>query len=137
MQIKTDIHSTHLNYRTICSLFVLTRSVAHCSHTIILTLVEVEWWKTMDCICISKASNLEVKILQGFLYREIGTAFPEILMFILSESHLSLRSSEDPKKVYARICPVQVCMCIYKSSLQCLNFALVSQEQCVSFYNKC
>lgn len=134
MQIKTDIHSTHLNNRSICPLFVLTRSVAYCSNIIIMTLVELECWKTMDCICISGASNLEVKILQSFLYREIGTAFPVILT--LSESHLSPRSSEDPKKVYARICYVQVCVPLQKF-IAVPSFSLVSHEQCFSCYYEC
>lgn len=123
MQIKTDIHSTHLNDRTICPSFVLIRSVAHCSHIIIIALVEVERWKTVDCVCISEACNLEVKILQGFLCREPGPSFPEFFIFILSESQVSLRSSVEPKKAYVRICYVQVCMHTYRISVQCLNSA--------------
>lgn len=126
MQIRTDIHSTHLNDRTICPSFVLIRSVAHCSHIIIITLVEVERWKTMDCVWISKACHLDVKILQGFLYREPGHAFPEFFIFILSESQVSLRSSVEPKKAYGIICYVQVCMCTYRITVQCLNSVCAS-----------
>ncbi|XP_044059583.1 uncharacterized protein LOC122879491 [Siniperca chuatsi] len=106
IEIKTDNHSTHLNYRSICPSSVLLRSVAHCPH--IITLVLVDHWKTMECVCICKECNLEVKVLQGFLYRERGPAFPEFFISILSESQVSPMSSEESQKAYVRICYVKM-----------------------------
>lgn len=103
LQIKSDIHSSHLNCRTSCPSFVLIRSVPQCSH------LATAHWKKMDCICINKVCHLEVKILQGFLYRPPGPAFPESP--ILSESQVNVRSSVEPKEAYVRIYYVQVCMC--------------------------
>ncbi len=125
MQIKTDNHSTHLNYISICSSSALLRCVAHCSD--IITPILVDNWKKMDCICIHKACSLEVKVLQGFLYRELGDALPESLVFILSESKMIPMSSEE-SQAYVRICYVQVCKHTYSISAQSLNSASVSQE---------
>ncbi|XP_023287283.1 uncharacterized protein LOC111673679 [Seriola lalandi dorsalis] len=89
--MKTGYHSTYLNYRSICPSSVLLKYAAHCSHVIVL----VDHWETMDCICICKIHNLKVELLRGVLYREVDPAFPESLIFILSESQM-------PSKYYAK-----------------------------------
>lgn len=131
IQMQTDNHSTYLNYQSICPSSVL-RFVVYCSH--VISLVRVDYWKTLDCICKCKACNLRVKTLQSFLHRrrERGPAFPEFLIFILTDSQLSLMSSEESKTMCVRIYYVQVCMYIYSISVQCLHFASVSLEWCVS-----
>lgn len=90
MQTKTDNHTIHLNYRSI-----YPSSVAYCFHIIIHVLVN--HWKTMDYICICR---IEDNILQDFLYREHGPAFPEFIILILSEYKVNLMSSEKSNKPY-------------------------------------
>ncbi|XP_049926819.1 uncharacterized protein LOC126406539 [Epinephelus moara] len=128
IETQANNDSTHLNHRSICPSSVVPRYVAQCSH--ITIFVQVDFWKTLDCI-FCKACSLEGKILQGFLYRELRPAFPELLVFILSESQTSLMSSEQSKKAYVRICYVQMASKI--SARHCLKEAFQTQAEGIKF----
>ncbi|KAM3615654.1 uncharacterized protein V6R79_005681 [Siganus canaliculatus] len=88
MEIKTPNHGKHLHVRGPWFSSVVVRSVTLCSlHIVITSHADLDCW--VNCISFSKSCNLKLKILQSFLYRQPGPAFPELLIFILYENQIS------------------------------------------------
>lgn len=104
-QIKSG---TVFSYRTICTSFVLLRSVAYCLHIMNTVLAEVEQWQTVDFIRVNETCNREVNILQRFLYGGSGPALPQSPISTLSDSQVILMTSVIPSEACIRICFVQV-----------------------------
>lgn len=112
-QIKTG---TVFSYRTICTSFVLIRSVAYCLHIMNAVLAEVEQWQTV-MVRVNETCNREVNILQRFSYGGSGPALSQSSISTLSDSQVILMTSVIPLEACIRICFVQVWMHTYNISV--------------------